>query len=74
MPTTTHEAGREVTHYECSHVREKKSPATGVVIHKSIPGSPTRVELSSETQVCTICSARLAGFLHAIETGDRPSY
>ncbi len=53
----------------CPHLRENQIGHTEL-IHRLPEGSPSRSELHTETQLCAICSAKLANFMQRLERGE----
>jgi hypothetical protein len=60
---------RRVTQrFQCSHVRAGQNAATVTCAMKAIEGAPTRaVDLDTETELCTLCSARMVSALVQLE-------
>lgn len=54
----------------CPHVRGGSLPPVTMAAQHSIPGSPSRADLHTETQLCGPCSAVLAAILGRLERGQ----
>jgi hypothetical protein len=53
---------------QCSHIRDGHNAATVRVTMKAIEGALTRaVDLDTETELCTLCAARITSALMLLE-------